>query len=196
MARIDGQRRGLSPTPLPRRARVLWRRTVRGGLDAVPIAVDARGALAAASSHAPELVQFSTDGTEMWRRPTGQGPSIAGVVLLNDGTRMLVTGAGEAVGLSASGGLRFRTSIESPGAGLAPSVFCPSKMGRLCSRRRIGSVALDGEGRPRFRVRLPERIQGPLLQRAPGLVTITQSGTVYVVQRGFAARLGELAETR
>jgi hypothetical protein len=191
MARVDGQRRGTSPTPLPRRARVLWRRNVRGGLDAVPIAVDARGALAAASSHAPELVQFSADGNEMWRRPTGQGPSISGVVLLNDGTRMLVTGAGETVGVSAAGSLKFRTSIDllerTSRVGLLPL-----EDGGVALAAGSEVVALDGEGRPRFRVRLPERIQGPLLATRAGLVTTTQSGIVYVIQPGFATRLGEL----
>src|SRR5262252_6510259 len=191
MARVDGQRRGTSPTPLPRRPRVLWRRNVRGGLDAVPIAVDARGALAAASSHAPELVQFSADGTEMWRRPTGQAPALSGVVLLNDATRMLVTGAGEAVGVSAAGGLRFRTSIDLLERASRVGLL-PLEDGGVALGAGSEVVALDGEGRTRFRVRLPERIQGPLLSTRAGLVTITQTGTVYVVQPGFATRLGEL----
>lgn len=191
MARVDGQRRGQSSAPLPRRPRALWRRTVRGGLDATPLAVDAEGAVAAASFHAAEMVQFSADGTEMWRRPTGLSPSISGVVLLNDGTRMAVTGAGEAIGFTPAGAPRFRAGVDmferTSRVGLLPL-----DDGGVALAAGAEVIGLDGDGRASFRVRLPERIQGPLLATRKGLVATTQAGTVYRIHPSFITSIGDL----
>jgi hypothetical protein len=53
-------------------------------------------------------------------------------------------------------------------------------------------IELDGDGHLRQRLRLSERIQGPLLAARSGIVATTQSGTVYVTGAGFATRVGEL----
>jgi hypothetical protein len=191
MARVDGQRRGQSAAPIPSHPRTLWRRTVRGGLDATPVAVDARGSVVAASFHTAEIVQFSADGTEMWRRPTGLAPSISGVVLLNDGTRMAVTGAGEAIGFSPTGALRFRAAVDllerTSRIGLLPL-----EEGGVALAAGAEVIALDAEGHASFRVRLPERIQGPLLATRRGLVATTQTGTVYQIHPSFITSLGDL----
>src|SRR5258705_2566941 len=95
MARVDGGRTGRSPHPLPARPKVLWRRASRGGIDLGTLAVDARGAIVVPSATLPELSQLSADGGSAWQAPTGRGPSIAGTVLLGDGTRLVATSAGD-----------------------------------------------------------------------------------------------------
>jgi hypothetical protein len=191
MARIDGHRRGQSATSLPQHPRTLWRRTVRGGLDTTPLAVDPRGSIVVASFQAAELVQFSAEGVEMWRRPTGSAPSVGGVVLLNDDTRTVVTGAGETLGYSPSGALRFRTAIDLLERASRIGML-PLENGGVALAAGSEVVELDAQGRLDERTRLPERIQGPLVAARIGLIATTQSGTVYLVHEGFAARLAEL----
>src|SRR5262249_49623433 len=156
-----------------------------------PLAVDAEGALIAASAHVPELAQFSSDGAEMWRRSTGLAPAISGVALLNDGTRVVITGAAEAFGFSADGCLRFRTSIDLL-VRAARVVLLPLEDGGFAFAAGAEVVVLDDAGQTAYRVRLPERIQGPLLATSFGLMATTQSGTVYRLVPGVATPIAEL----
>jgi hypothetical protein len=155
------------------------------------MAVDARGAIVAASAHVPEIVEFSADGAESWRRSTGAGPSVSGVALLGDGTRVVVTSAAEAIGFAPDGTPRFRTVVEQLERASRVGLL-PLEDGGLAFAAGAEVVVLDSDGHLAYRLRLPERIQGPLLTTRLGLLASTQSGTVYRVSSGFASPLAEL----
>src|SRR5689334_22547849 len=92
MARIDGARSGRTREPLPQHPVVLWRLPAHGTLDLASLAVDSRGLVITASTNR-NLTQVGAGGKVEWRASTGQGPSIGGVVILNDDTRAIVTSA-------------------------------------------------------------------------------------------------------
>jgi hypothetical protein len=191
MGRIDGARRGRAHDPLPSSPVIVWRFKLPGGHDLVPIAVARDGSVLAASSNLPLLVQVSPAGKEQWRASTGTGPSVAGVALLNDETRLVVTSAGEAVGYGPNGDVRFRTPIElaERNARLRP---IPLEDGGVAIGVASEVVELDGDGSLRARAHLPERLGGPLLVARSGIVATTQAGVVYSVRDGFVKRLGAL----
>ncbi|HKQ71671.1 MAG TPA: hypothetical protein VJT73_20145, partial [Polyangiaceae bacterium] len=191
MARVDPGRRGRSRDALPDHPKVIWRRPGQTSFDINPIAVDARGSMIAPSASLPELVELASNGTPRWRASTGFGPSIAGVVILNDGTRFIVTSAGDAVGFSPAGALRFRAPLDLPERN-AKIGLLPLDGGGVAIAAALTVYELDGDGIPRHRTRLVERIAGAPVSTASGLVVTTASGTAYVVREGFAKTVGSL----
>jgi PQQ-like domain len=188
MARIDGARRGRAHDPLPEHPAVLWRLPAHGSFDLASLAVDSRGSIVTASTNR-KLTQIGSDGKVEWRAPTGEGPSIGGVVILNDETRAIVTSAAELLGFSPNGALRFHTSLDLAERTARVSLL-PLDDGGLAIAAAREVVRIDGDGHLRDRIRVPERIAGPLLQTRAGIVATAQSGAVYAIDAGFAKRLG------
>jgi hypothetical protein len=188
MGGIDAARRGRAQAPLPDRPSILWRVPPQGTFDLASIAVDASGAIVAASA-SRRVTQVSRDGKVQWRAPTGEGPSIGGVVLLNDETRAVVTSASEVLGYSPSGALRFRTALDLAERTARVSLLPLDEGGAtIAAAREV--VRVDSDGHLRDRIRLPERIAGPLLATRAGIVATGQTGTAYVIDAGFAKNLG------
>lgn len=191
MARVDGGRTGRSHHPLPSKPKILWRRPGRGGLDFGPIAVDPTGNVLVASATLTELSQLGPHGTESWRRATGTGPSITGVVLLNDATRLIATSAGEVVGFSPQGSVRFATPLDLQERTARVGLLPLSDGGAaIASGHEIAEI--DGDGKLRQKTRLAERPAGPLVATLGGTVATVTSGTVYLIEPGHAKRLGSL----
>jgi len=191
MARIDGGRSGRSHHPLPEHPRITWRRSGRGGLDFIALAVDARGAILAPSATLPLLSQISAEGNEGWRASTGAGPSVTGVVILGDGTRLFVTSAGEARGFSPEGSLRFVTPLDLQERNARVGLL-PLDDGGAAIAAGHEVVEIDGNGRLRQRTRLGERTTGALVATLAGTIATASSGTVYLARPGYAKRLGAL----
>jgi hypothetical protein len=191
MARVDGARRGRARQPLPDRPKVLWRRPGRGALDLASLVVDARGALILPSANVPELAEIGADGKERWRAETGLGPSVAGALILNDGTRLVVTSAGEAVGFASNGDRRFATTLDLSERN-ARVTLLPLEDGGTAIGSAHDIVELDGDGRARGRTHLAERTTGPLVATGFGVIATAASGNVYLVRPGYAKRLGSL----
>jgi hypothetical protein len=190
MARVDSARRGRARDPLPRRPRLLWRQFVRGNIDLIPLAVDARGAVLVASASVHELLQLSAAGQEQWRASTGAGTSITGTVLLSDETRLIVTSAGDAIGFSPAGAIRFKTPLEAE-RNVHVSLL-PLEDGGAAIAAGQEIDRMDGDGQLRDRVRFDEKIFGPLLATRSGILAVTQSGAVHLVRSGFSQRIGSL----
>jgi hypothetical protein len=191
MARVDGARRGRSHDSLPDHPQVVWRHATQGALDFAPLAVDATGSVTAASAGLPELLQFAAGGAIQWHGRTGIGPSVTGVVLLGDETRVVVTSAGDLVGFYPSGRKRFALPLELPERN-AHLGLLPLHDGGLAVSAGHDVDELDGDGRRRDRTHLTERIAGPLLSTRSGIIATTAAGSVLSIRGGFAKRLGSL----
>jgi len=191
MGRVDGARRGRARDVLPDHPQLLWRHASLGALDFAPLAVDAAGAVMAASAGLPQVIQLTRDGVEQWRARTGVGPSVTGSVILGDETRAAVTSAGDLVGLYPSGRVRFIIPLELPERN-AHLGLLPLDDGGLAVAAGHDIDELDGDGRRRDRTHLTERISGPLLATRHGIVATTAAGSVFSIRGGFAKRLGSL----
>jgi len=190
MARIDGARSGRTHEPLPQHPAVLWRLPPHGTVDLASLAVDSRGSVITASTNR-NLTQVGAGGKVEWRASTGQGPSIGGVVILNDDTRAIVTSAAEVLGFSANGAVRFRTSLDLAERTARVSLL-PLEDGGLAITAAREVVRIDGDGRLRDRTRIPDRIAGPLVQTRGGIIATAQTGSVYAIDSGFAKKIGSL----
>jgi hypothetical protein len=189
MGRVDGGRSGRARHPLPSHPKILWRRSGRGGLDFVPLAVDPRGAILVPSATLTELAELTAEGAEAWRASTGAGPSVTGAVLLGNATRLVATSAGEAVGFSPEGQVRFATPLDLQERNARVGILPLSDGGAaIASGHEIDEI--DGDGKLRQKTRLSERPVGPLVATLGGTVATTTSGTVYLVEPGHARRLG------
>jgi hypothetical protein len=191
MGRIDGGRRGRAHDLLPDHPQLLWRHASLGAIDFAPLAVDAAGAVVAASAGLPQVIQLTHDGAEQWRARTGVGPSVTGSVILGDETRAAVTSAGDLVGLYPNGRVRFIIPLELPERN-AHLGLLPLEDGGLAIAAGHDVDELDGDGRRRDRTHLTERISGPLLSTRHGIVATTAAGNVFSIRGGFAKRLGSL----
>jgi hypothetical protein len=191
MGRVDGRRRGRAHDPLPEHPKVLWRRAGRGGLDFAPLAVDARGAILVPSATLPELSQLSAEGGELWRAPTGAGPSVTGSVILGDGTRFLATSAGEARGFTPLGKPRFATPLDTQERNAKVGLL-PLEDGGVAVAAGHEVIEIDASGKLRQRTRVAERIAGPLVETIAGTIATASSGAAYAVRAGYAKRLGTL----
>jgi outer membrane protein assembly factor BamB len=136
-------------------------------------------------------VQLAADGKEQWRAPTGGGPSVAGTVILSDDTRLVATSAGEAVGFSPSGAVRFHVALDLPERNARIGLL-PLEDGGVAIGAGREVVEIDGDGHLRARTRLDERIGGPLVATEAGIIATAQNGAVYALRAGFAKRVGTL----
>jgi hypothetical protein len=192
MGRIDAARSGRARRRLPRKPRLLWRSSAQSSLDLVPVAVDGRGAVIVGSSSLPKVTQIGPDGARQWRASVGVGPPVTGPVLLSDGTRAVVTSAGEVVGLWPDGRPRFQTDLGLPGrnARVAP---LPLEEGGIAVAVGAEVVILGGDGRLASRHNTGERIAGALVQTERGVVATSEDGSVFAIRPGHPVReLGSL----
>jgi len=138
----------------------------------------------------PELLQLSAAGQEQWRASTGAGTSITGTVLLSDETRLIVTSVGDAIGFSPAGTMRFKTAIEAERSVRVSLLPLEDGGAAIAAGHEIDWM--DGDGQLRERIRIDEKIFGPLVATRAGIVAVTQSGAVHVVRAGFSKRIGSL----
>ncbi|WP_437586588.1 hypothetical protein [Sorangium sp. So ce1000] len=188
--RLDARRTGRSPARLPFPAREAWRRQLRGGIDAPPLA-DAAGDLLLTLT-VPEVVKLGADGQERWRVRIGDSAPLAPAVLTSDGTLALITSSGVAVGLTPAGSVRFAVPLGLRGrdADVAPLALDD---GGLVAALGRSLVELAADGSVRARAEIPDRATGALLAGPDGTLVTTESGAVLTWRPpGAPRRLGSL----
>jgi hypothetical protein len=192
MFRGDGARTGRATAAFPDSPRVLWRARITGGLD-LPMAVDERGHVIAASpmGHVTEL---RADGKLAWtaKLPAGSPPTIAPVIT-SDGTRVVVTGSGDIIGLTSAGRDKFQSPLPfgRSAKGLAPALAASD-----------GGVVLGGKGALAWldasgTVAARAAISGTpvsLIERRSRVLAVTERGDVFEWRPpGEPTKLGSFA---
>jgi hypothetical protein len=183
--RVDGARRGLSPTLLPEGTlSVAWRRSVGPSIEHAPLVTEG-GAIVVFTGRG-DLLELDPDGTERRRIGVGVGPLGPGAILA-DGTIVTMTTAGEAVGIQ-RGTVRFRTHIGDRGAQVkvAPlalddgGVIVAGASGSAGSPGGSEMAALDADGRVRARATVVASIAWPLVATKAGVAAIATDGVVFL----------------
>lgn len=176
--RIDGERTGRLPqnTRLPDRPSELWRKHVSGGLELPPL-IDAEGNLYLLLT-IPEVVKLNPEGKEVWRARLGQSAPLAPGTFTSDGTLVLVSSAGQALGITKEGAIRFSTSLGIRGrdADLAP--LAKDEGGVVIAAGRT-LIEISRTGQIVARAQLEDRASGALIQGPNGTLITTDSGGVY-----------------
>lgn len=173
--RVDPRRTGRTHTRLPSPAVEVWRRQISGGIDLTPL-VDTQGNVIVAQTIA-EIIKLSPEGREIWRARTGTGAPTAPPVLTSDGTLVVLTAAGQAMGLTPSGATRFAVPLGfRRDADTTPLALDD---GGVLIAARQALVEIDADGAVRARTTLGERAVGALLHGPEGALITTESGAVY-----------------
>jgi hypothetical protein len=187
--RLDARRTGRTPLALPSAPAEIWRHNLGGGLDVAPL-VDARGDVVAALT-SPEVVRLGADGRERWRARLGPAAAVAAPVLTSDGTMVVVTAGGQAIGLWPSGALRYATSLGARGTREADASPLALEDGGVLVASGRSLIELDADGAVRARATLEERPVGGLVAGPEGALVTTESGAVFSFRApGAPRRLG------
>jgi hypothetical protein len=192
--RVDGARRGLSPTPLPEGTlRVTWRRTVAPSIEHAPLVTE--GGNLVVFTGRGDLLELDPDGTERRRVAVGVGPPGPGAILA-DGTIVTMTTAGEAVGIQ-HGSIRFRARVGDHGVlvKVAPlalddgGVIVAGGSGATGTPGSSEIAALDADGLVRARAMIPAPVAWPLVATKSGVACITADGFVFLWTPGQSPTL-------
>jgi hypothetical protein len=174
--RIDAQRSGLTRTKLPMTGlRVAWRRSFGHTIDHAPLVL-ANGDIVLIAGRG-DVVLLGEDGNERSRTIVGAGAAGPPTVT-SDGTVVIVTSTGEAVGVR-RGAVRFRTRLG--GERTLTGHISPLSLddGGVVVATSTELTALDAEGGVRARGVLPEPLATPLVASSGRVLAITTSGVVY-----------------
>ncbi|MDB4997714.1 MAG: hypothetical protein JWM74_5146 [Myxococcaceae bacterium] len=174
--RIDAQRSGLTRTKLPTQGlHVAWRRSFGHTIDHAPLVL-ANGEIVIIAGRG-DVVTLADDGSERSRTIVGSGAAGPPTVT-SDGTVVIVTSSGEAVGVR-RGAVRFRTRLG--GERTLTGHISPLSLedGGVVVATSTELTALDAEGGVRSRGVLPEPLATPLVATAGKVLAITTSGVVY-----------------
>lgn len=150
---VSGARDHSSAGALPRAPRVLWTRTIAGGIACNLLADDAGRVIVAGPGR---LSQLGADGSLEFARSYAFSRPLA-AALLNDGTRVLLTEAPELVGLSERGAPRF--SVRLSGVNLASPSLLPLWDGGVLVALGAWVLSYDARGRLTSSVELDERVR-------------------------------------
>lgn len=183
LAGIDGARDHASTGRLPQTPRVLWTRTLAGGLACELLADDTGRLIAAGPGRVTQLAQ---DGKLESRSYAFSRPLAA--ALLNDGTRVLLTEAPELIGISESGAQRF--SVRLSGVNLVSPGLLPLWDGGVLVTLGAWALSYDARGNLNGSVELDERVR-LTLQSGRDVVLVGARGGVYRWDgRGSTRRVG------
>lgn len=186
--RVDGQRSGFSRSPLPAGPlRVSWRRAFGQSTDFPPLSLpDGETAITVGRG---ELVVLADDGTERWRTLLASTAASA-PTQLSDGTVVVVTSGGEAVGVR-RGVIRFRTRLGGDRSVGGRVSALSLEDGGVVVATATELTALDSDGGVRARASVPEALATPLVAALGKVIAITGTGVVYGWAPGREAlRLG------
>ncbi|MBK9258278.1 MAG: hypothetical protein IPM54_00395 [Polyangiaceae bacterium] len=182
--RINARRSGRSASKLPVPAVERWRRHLGGNIDVPPV-VDESGRVWTALT-IPEVVVVGADGKETTRIRIGASSAVAPPVITSDGTVVVVTTNGAAIGISREGRIKFATPLGLRGRDLDAAPLARSDGSVVFGGRAF--VELDASGAVRARATMPERAVGGLLDGPDGALATTDSGAVYVFRPPNAPR--------
>jgi hypothetical protein len=171
VAGITGARDHASTT-LPRTPRVLWSRTIAGGI-ACELLADAGGRVIIAGPG--RVTQLAADGRiELSRSYPFSRPLAA--ALLNDGTRVLLSETPELIGLSESGAPRFNVRLS--GVNLTSPTLLPLWDGGVLVTLGAWVLSYDARGNLIASAELDERLR-LTLQSGREAVLVGVRGGVY-----------------
>ncbi len=173
--RVDARRSGRTSSKLPLPAVERWRRHLGGNIDLPPV-VDEAGRTWTALT-IPEVVVIGTDGKEAFRVRIGTAAAVAPPVFTSDGTFVVVTTNGAAIGLTRDGRVKFATPLGLRGRDLDVAPLARSDGSVVFGGRAF--VEVDATGAVRTRASLPERAVGALLEGPDGILATTETGAVY-----------------
>ncbi len=173
--RVDAQRSGHAHSNLPVPAVERWRRHLGGNIELPPV-IDDTGRVWAALT-IPEIVAVTSDGKESLRVRIGTSSAITLPVLTSDGTFVVVTSSGVAIGIGRDGRIKFATPLGLRGRDLDVAPLARADGSVVFGGRAI--IEIDSFGAVRARANLPERAVGALLQGPDGILATSDSGSVY-----------------
>ena len=201
--RLDAQRSGRSRTLLPAAPLHRWEHHITGGIELAPV-VDAHDNVLVVGT-TPDAIKLDSEGKEVWRVRFGTSAAVVAPVLTSDGTLLIVTAAGQAVGLSPAGSIRFVTALGLRGRD-ADTVPLALDDGGVVIAAGGSLVEIDRDGAIRARTALEIKpgsadsrvtgalVQGPSTETGPlGALFTTESGSVFAWRPPLAPRkLGNL----
>ena len=174
-ARVDAQRTGLARTTLPRGPlKALWRKPLGAAIEHAPLVTDDQIIVVTSRG---EVQWLGLDGAEQAKVFLALGATGA-PALLADGTIVVVTSGGEAVGVRKSG-LRFRVQLGGDRTLTARTVSVALPDGGVVVATGGELSVLDAEGNVRARATAPEPPQGPLLTSEGRVLFTSATGVVY-----------------
>ena len=201
--RLDAQRSGRSRTLFPAAPLHRWEHHLTGGLELAPV-VDEHDNIYVAGT-TPDVIKLDPEGKEIWRVRYGTSAAVVSPVLTSDGTVVIVTASGQAVGITPSGSLRFVSALgvrgrdaDTPPLALDDGGVVIAAGGAL--------VEIDRDGAVRARTALEIKpgtadtrvtgalVQGPTTESGSlGALFSTESGSVFAWRPPAAPRrLGNL----
>ncbi len=187
--RLDAQRSGRARTLFPAAPLQRWEHHLTGGLELSPV-VDERDNIYVAGT-TPDLVKLDPEGKELWRLRFGTSPAVVSPVLTSDGTVVIVTAAGQAVGVTPSGALRFVSALGVRGRDADTPPLALDDGGVIIAAGGA-LVEIDRDGAVRARTALEIKpgtadtrvtgalVQGPITEAGSlGALFSTESGSVF-----------------
>lgn len=174
-ARVDAERTGLSRTTLPRGPlKAVWRKPLGSAIEHAPLVTDDQIIVVTSRG---EVQWIGLDGAEQAKVFLALGATGA-PALLADGTIVVVTSGGEAVGVRKSG-LRFRVQLGGDRSLTGRTIPLALPDGGVVVAAGGDLVVLDAEGNVRARATAPEPPQGPLLASEGRILFTSATGVVY-----------------
>lgn len=187
--RLDAQRSGRSRTLFPATPLHRWEHHINGGLELSPV-VDAQDNVLVVGA-TPDVIKLDFEGKELWRARFGTSPAVAPPVLTSDGTLVVVTAAGQAVGLTPTGAIRFVSPLGVRGRDADTPPLALDDGGVIIAAGGA-LVEIDRDGAVRARTALENKpgstdtrvtgalVQGPVTEAGPlGALFTTESGSVF-----------------
>ncbi len=201
--RLDAQRSGRSRTLLPSAPLHRWEHHLTSGIELSPV-VDERGNILVVGT-TPDVIKLDPEGKELWRVRFGTSAAVVPPVLTSDGTLVVVTASGQAVGVTPSGTLRFVSALGVRGRDADTPPLALDDGGVIIAAGGA-LVEIDRDGVVRARTALEIKpgtadtrvagalVQGPITEagKRSALFT-TESGSVFAWRPPAAPRkLGNL----
>jgi hypothetical protein len=131
-----------------------------------------------AASVAGQLVSLDLATGKETQRTALPAPPVQGPLLTSRGDRVVLTAAGECVGVAPSGEIRFRRPLPARPRDLRVAPLAPA-VGGVILAAGAALLWLDGEGRVQERVQLPEAPVGALVESPRGTLAVTALGKVF-----------------
>ncbi|MGC4091335.1 MAG: hypothetical protein QM756_26345 [Polyangiaceae bacterium] len=165
---------------LPDAPEVAWRVRVAGGVPYAPTATESGAVLLTLNT--PVIAEYDAKGRLSWTARFGAAPAATSPIVLGDGTRMILSQAGEAITFSPSGRLLRRVPVPLSGLDSEPRVAATFDGGLLmASGKRI--VRLDATLGVVSSVRADQEIRA-LLAGPERCLAVTSNGSVFELGEG------------
>jgi hypothetical protein len=201
--RLDAQRSGRARTPFPAAPLHRWEHHLTSGIEHSPV-VDERGNILVVGT-TPDVIKLDPEGKELWRVRFGASAAVVPPVLTSDGTLVIVTASGQAVGVTPSGSIRFAGALGVRGRDADTPPLALDDGGVIIAAGGA-LVEIDRDGAVRARTALEIKpgtadtrvtgalVQGPVTEAGPlGALFTTESGSVFAWRPPAAPRkLGNL----